>query len=196
MRKSNYEFSEIIKNVFFLIRTKICFPKARLIRFPIVVRGKKYIDFGEELTTGYNCRIEVNGNHDSGKKIITFGKKVNIGDFVRISGCESVTIGDNVLMGSRVLIIDNSHGQYSGNKCDSPLVPPNERPMCTAPIVIEDNVWIGDGVVVQKGVRIGNGAIIGANSVVTKDVPEHVVCAGVPAKIIKRYGEQENKSDT
>lgn len=191
MRNSNYGITEKIKNCIFLVKTKLFFKKTRLVRFPIVIRGKKYIDFGEKLTTGYNCRIEVNGDFQKGEKRIVFGSKVNIGDNVRISSCDSIKIGNNVLMGSRVLIIDNSHGCYSGSECDSPMIPPNERKMYTAPIVIEDNVWLGDGVVVQKGVTIGKGAIVGANSVVTGDVLEYTIVGGIPAKEIKRYSTVE-----
>ncbi len=104
-RSSNYSFGEKVMNVIFFIRSKIMIPSARLIRFPIVIRGKKWIDFGEKITTGRNCRIEVIGNHDD--KCLIFGKNVNMGDNVSIRCTDNITIGDNVLMGSKVLIIDN-----------------------------------------------------------------------------------------
>ena len=56
----------------------------------------------------------------------------------------------------------------------------------TAPVIIKDNVWIGYGAVINKGVTIHSGAIIGANAVVTKDVPENCIVGGVPAKVIKQ----------
>lgn len=162
-----------------------------MIRFPIVVRGKNYIDFGSNLTTGRNCRIEVNGEH-SGKALV-FGNSVNIGDNVSIRCAKQIKIGNNVLMGSKVLILDNSHGRYSGNDQDRPDTPPNKRKIVAAPVIIEDNVWIGEGAVIQQGVTIGKGSIIAANSVVTKDVPDAVMVGGVPAKIIKRYNYNTNK---
>lgn len=191
MRASNYGTKEILKNIFFVLKTKIFFRGARMIRFPIVIRGKKYIDFGNGLTTGYNCRIEVNGIH-IGKKLI-FRNNVNIGDNVRISCCDSIQIGSNVLMGSRVLIIDNSHGSYAGNKCDSPIIPPNQREIKSSSIIIGNNVWIGEGVVIQQGVTIGEGSIIGANSVVTSNIPPNCICVGMPAKVIKCWDEKENR---
>lgn len=191
MRASNYGIKEILMNVFFVLKTNTFFHGARMIRFPIIIRGKKYIDFGRKLTTGYNCRFEVNGIHQ-GKRLV-FGKNVNIGDNVRISCCDSVEIGSNVLIGSRVLIIDNSHGSYTGNKCDSPAIPPNQREIKSSPIVIEDNVWIGEGAVIQQGVTIGQGSIIGANSVVTSNVPNNCICAGMPAKVIKHWNEKDNR---
>lgn len=82
-----------------MIKTKIFFNKARLIRFPIVVRGKQYIDWGNNLTTGRQCRIDVNGTFIAKSPVLVFGKNVNMGDNVRISCCKKITIGNNVLMG-------------------------------------------------------------------------------------------------
>ena len=188
MRVSNYELKEILQNIFYVLKTKIGFPRARLIRFPITVRGKKYIDFGCNLTTGRYCRIEVNGVHK--KKKLIFGDNVNIGDNVSIRCANSIIIGNNVLMGSRVLVIDNAHGAYSGVKQDSPDISPNERKLSSAPIVIEDNVWIGENSVIQMGINVGYGSIIAANSVVTKNVPARSIVAGMPAKIIKIYDDE------
>lgn len=191
MRKSNYSFSETLKNIVFLLKTKLFFPGARLVRFPIIIRGKKYIDFGKNLTTGYRCRFEVNGIHE-GKKLI-FGDNVNIGDNVRISCTRSIVIGNNVLIGSKVLIIDNSHGTYSGDSQDSPLLPPNKRKLSSSEIIIGDNVWIGENVVIQKGVRIGKGCVIAANSVVTKNIEENSIVGGIPCKQIKKYNQELNE---
>ncbi|MFH0395577.1 DapH/DapD/GlmU-related protein [Streptococcus sp. A34] len=190
-RSSNYSILEKIENVLFLIITKLSINKARLIRFPFVVRGKKYINFGNNLTVGRYCRFDVLGVHST--KILKFGNNINIGDAVRISCIEGIKIGNNALIGSRVLIIDNSHGSYTGAEQDSPLIKPNERKLTSSPIVIKDNVWIGDGVVVQKGVTIGEGSIIGANSVVTKSIPPHSIAAGVPANIIKIYSDKNQE---
>ena len=191
MRKSNYGIIETIQNMFFIVLSKLLVRKSRLVRFPIIIRGKKFIDFGERITTGRNCRLEVNGEHNS--KILKFGKNVNIGDNVRISCAKGITIGNNVLMGSRILIIDNSHGCYSGENQSSPDISPNERMLKSARIVIGDNVWIGEGVVIQQGVSIGNGCVIAANSVVTKSVSSNCVIGGVPARIIKIWNDESNE---
>nr|WP_297703725.1 DapH/DapD/GlmU-related protein [uncultured Butyrivibrio sp.] len=189
VRISNYGIAETIRNVFTVLRNKVEFPGARLIRYPVIVRGKKYIDFGKKLTIGYNCRIEVNGKHNN--KVLSFGENVNIGDNVNIRCANGISIGNNVLIGSRVLIIDNSHGKYSGDNQDSPEIPPNQRKLYTAPIVIEDNVWIGEGTVIQAGVKISTGSIVAANSVVTKDVKAGEIVGGLPAKVIKRWNQEK-----
>lgn len=190
-RSSNYGINEIIRNGISVIRSRIEFPKARLIRYPIIVRGKSFINFGNNLTIGYNCRIEVNGKHTD--KVLTFGDNVNIGDNVSIRCAERITIGNSVLMGSRVLIIDNSHGNYNGDNQDNPEVPPNQRGLYTAPITIEDNVWIGEGAVIQAGVNVGSGSIIAANAVITKSIEANVIVGGIPAKVLKRWNSVTQK---
>lgn len=186
-RSSNYGFIETISNIIYYIGSKLLIPNSRLIRFPITIRGRKWIDFGHNLTTGRRCRIEVNGTFDF--KALSFGENVNIGDDVRISVAERVVIGNNVLMGSKVLIIDNSHGVYTGCQQDSPYLAPNKRLIHTSPVLIGNNVWIGEGAVIQMGVEIGDGSIIGANSVVTKSIPSNVIVGGIPAHIIKKYND-------
>lgn len=191
VRKSNYSVKEMIQNGIYLIRTKLFYKSCRLIRFPISVRGRKYIDFGKGLTTGRYCRIEVNGEFTDKRLIL--GKNINIGDNVRISCSDKISIGNNVLMGSKVLIIDNSHGKYSGEEQSNPLEEPNKRKIYTNPVIIEDNVWIGENVVIQQGCHIGIGSIIAANSVVTKDVEEMTIVGGQPAKALKIWNENNSE---
>lgn len=189
MRKSNYGLIEKIQNIVYILKSKLFFSGSRMIRFPVVVRGKKYIDFGKNLTTGRYCRFEVNGEHIN--KRLIFGNDVNVGDYVSMRCADHIIIGNNVLMGSRVLIIDNSHGKYSGDNQDNPLVPPNTRKLSTGQVIVEDNVWIGENSIIQQGVTIGKGSIIAANSVVTKDVPPNVIAGGIPAKIIKIWNGEK-----
>lgn len=94
---------------------------------------------------------------------------------------ESVKIGTNVLFGPGVVILD-SDGHPSDRRLAD--IPANIR---TAPVVIQDNVWIGLNAVILKGVTIGSGAVVGPNSVVHDDVPPHTVVAGNPARPIKSY---------
>lgn len=187
MATFNYSFSEKFYMGYCLILTKIVYRTCRLIRRPIVIRGKKYIDFGHNLTTGRSCQFEVAEKHN--EKCLIFGSNVNIGHYVRIQCANNIHIGSNVLIGSRVTIIDHSHGLYKGINCDSPYTPPNVRELSSSPIIICDNVWIGEGAVIQQGVTIGRGSIIGANSVVSTSIPEGCIAGGVPARIIKKYDQ-------
>lgn len=164
-----YGFYGLLKLFFYLIFTKIFFSKSRLIRFPFDLRGKKYIDFGEKLTLGKNCRIEAY-NLKNRSKIIKFGKNIEINDYVHIAGGEKIEIGNNVLIASRVYISDIIHGNYNGINQDSPESSPRDRKLSTKKVIIEDNVWIGENVSILPGVTVGKGVIIGANSVVTKNL--------------------------
>ena len=106
------------------------------------------------------------------------GSKIIIGEGCGFSGVsitsfESITIGNNVRIGANCVIMD---GDFH---LDDPRV---SEPK---PIKICDNVWLGYGVVVMKGVTIGENSVIGVNSVVTKDIPANVIAAGTPCKVIK-----------
>lgn len=177
---------ETIHLILCYVFTKFIFPKSRIIRFPIDIRGKKGIDFGLRLTTGHWCRIE--SFSKNGEKTLFFGNDVQINDFVHINALEKVIIGNNVLIASKVFITDLEHGSYKGDENDSaPDIIAKERQLSSKPVVIGNNVWIGELVSVLPGVTIGENSIIGANSVVTKSVPPNCIAVGNPAKVIKRY---------
>ena len=187
MIKNSYSLLGYIQLAIFVLRTKLISTRARIIRFPIEIRGKRFIDFGYNLTTGKGCRLEAFSTNTNINKKIIFHKNVQINDYVHISAMERVTIGDNVLMASHIYISDNSHGFYKGSKQTSPSIPPIKRHYYIAPVSIGKNVWIGEGVVIMPGVEIGEGSIIGANSTVTKSIPNYSIAVGQPAKIIKQY---------
>lgn len=170
-----------------VIRTKMLFKSARLIRFPFRIRGRKYISIKKGFTTGYNCRIDAfNFNNIKGPLLI-IGQDVQINDFVHIAAISKIVIEDNVLIASKVFITDHNHGNYTGDQQDSPLSIPNSRELYSKPVHIQRNVWIGEFVCILPGVTIGEGTIIGAMSVVTGDIPPHSIAVGSPAKVIKIY---------
>lgn len=176
-----------------LIRSKLIYPKARLIRFPFDMRGRRYINYGKGFTAGRGCRIEAYPLDGKSTSII-IGKNVQINDYVHITGVKKVLIGDNVLIAGKVYISDSCHGNYSGSEYDSsPLSIPIDRPLTSKEVVIEDCVWIGESVSVLPGVTIGRGSIIGANSVVTKNIPEYAIAAGNPARAIKKFNFETKK---
>lgn len=89
-----------------------------------------------------------------------------------------IKVGKNVLIGPFCYITDHDHGTAS----DSPYA---SQPLEESAVFIGDNVWIGAGVTVLKGVHIGDNAVLAAGSVVTSDVPPGVIVGGIPAKVIK-----------
>ena len=190
--KNNYNIFTYIKLTIWLIRTKIIFRKARFLRFPLDIRGKKYIILGERLTTGSVCILEAFSS--DGSKTMFFGKDVQINDYVHISSMKNVSIGNNVLMASNIYISDNSHGFYKGDDLDSsPEITPINRPYFISEVIIKDNVWIGEGVTILPGTTINYGSIIGANSVVSKSIPPFVIAVGSPAKPIKKFNFSSQK---
>jgi acetyltransferase-like isoleucine patch superfamily enzyme len=189
-----YDFLGSLRMFRNLILTKLFFPRARIIRFPFDIRNKKWITIGYAFTSGVGCRLETHPNNKAvQKKLLIIGDNVEINDYVHINASERVVIGNNVLIASKVYISDTNHGNYSGSIQDSPLTIPKERLLSTKPIIIDDNVWIGESVSIMSGVTIGKGSIIGANSVVTKDVPKYSIVIGIPSVIIKQYNFKTNK---
>lgn len=185
-----FTFSEILKMAYSTIITRLFYPKALLIRRPFYLRGKPRFQYGSGFTTGYNCRIEIFAEKGDKSKKLILGKDCKIGDNVHLAASESVIIGDNCLMASKIYISDTSHGIYSGEvNISTPFEHPESRTLVTSPVKIGNNVWIGENAVILSGVTIGDGCIIGANSVVTKSIPANSIVAGAPAKVIKQYNE-------
>lgn len=187
-----YGLSQLIYLSYCKIRTFFTFSNARIIRFPIDIRGKKYISVAKGFTTGVGCRIEAYPKNE--EITLFFGENFQMNDYVHITAMEKVQIGNNVLLASKIYISDCSHGSYSGDENDShPDTNPNDRPLFSKLVVIEDNVWLGEFVSVLPGVTIGKGTIVGANSVVSKSLPPYVIAVGTPAKPIKKFNFETNK---
>ena len=113
---------------------------------------------------------------EQGLGSITIGKAALLSPGTRISASDEIVIGDSVMIANGVYITDSDwHDVYDRT----------ERSEKITPVHIENNVWLGDGVKVLKGVRIGENSIVGAGAIITRDVPPNVVVAGNPAKIVK-----------
>jgi len=153
---------------------------------PFIIKNPKYISIGDNFFSLYNLRIEAWDEYQEQK----FSPEIIIGDNVVLNtdchiGCiNKVEIGNNVLIASRVYISDHSHGEIDKG---SLILPPVKRSLISkGPVVIGNNVWIGEGVCILPSVTIEENAIIGANAVVTKNVPPNCVVAGNPARVIKQ----------
>ncbi|MBR4625236.1 MAG: acyltransferase [Alphaproteobacteria bacterium] len=115
---------------------------------------------------------------------ITIGNNCSIGEYSHITACNKITIGDGLLTGRYILISDNSHGTMSEE--DSTISPINRKLKSKGEVIIGNNVWLGDKVAILAGVHIGNNVIVAANAVVTKDVPDNSIVAGVPGRVLKK----------
>ncbi len=135
---------------------------------------------GQELDEGFSLFPPFNAD---------YGRNIRVGKNVFInSGCcfqdqGGIEIGDNALIGQQVVIATLNH--Y--------LQPDKRGNMFPVPVKIGNNVWIGAKATILPGVTIGNGAVIAAGAVVTKDVPENTVVAGIPARIIKNIKDRRTK---
>lgn len=121
---------------------------------------------------------------------IRIGRSARLSDNVHIACIDRVVIGDYLLCGSGVLISDHAHGSYrsTGAAASDPATPPGQRPLVSAGRVsIGNNVWLGDHVAVLPGSTIGDGCIVGANSVVTGEIPPGTIAVGAPARPVRRW---------
>jgi len=152
---------------------------------PAYILGHQNIVIGDYFTSFKGLRLEAYSSHQDSTftPSIVIGNNVSINMDCHIACVNKISIGNNVLIASKVFITDHFHGNTS---IESIILPPSKRIVeSRGPVIIEDNVWIGEGVAIMPDVKIGRNSIIGANAVVTKSFPANSVIAGNPAKLIK-----------
>jgi acetyltransferase-like isoleucine patch superfamily enzyme len=152
---------------------------------PVYLIGGKNISIGNNVSFDQRLRLDTIEEFfgDKFTPEIKIGNNVSIQKDCHIGAIHKIIIGNNVLLASKVYISDHSHGEINA---DAIKLPPAKRRLYSkGPVIIEDNVWLGEGVVVLPGVTIGENSIIGANAVVTKSIPRNCVAGGNPAKIIR-----------
>ena len=142
--------------------------KCTLGEFFISDTGSLYI---KNVSIYSGCTIAINGHFSMKSGYINNNSKV----FCR----NRITIGENVVIAPEVIIRDSDQHQVISPESET------QRPI-SAPVTIGDHVWIGTRSIILKGVSIGSHVIVAAGSVVTHDIPDHCLAAGVPAKVIKR----------
>lgn len=154
---------------------------------PVYLKGGKYISIGNNFYAENRLRIEAWDEFQG----IKYNPEIYIGNNVIFNpdchiGCiNKINIGNNVLFASKVFIEDHSHGEI--NKFNLEIPPAHRRLFSKGPVVIENDVWIGEGVAILPNVTIGSNSIIGANSVVTKSFPAYSIIAGNPARLVKSF---------
>lgn len=137
------------------------------------------IEIGDDACVMHNTELHVFNFRNLPHAFIRIGRGTFVGESVVVRGQGGVTIGDNVLIGplAKILAVNHNFGDVT-----RPVI---SQGISGKGIIIEDGAWIGAGAAILDGVRVGPGAVIGANAVVTKDVPAHAVAVGSPARVIK-----------
>lgn len=145
------------------------------------IDGIKNIEIGEKVTIQYKSWLAAMPLTGNTRPTLQIGKGSAIGNFNHIYSTNKIIIGEYVLTADKVYISDNLH-QY-----EDISLPIMKQPIKQiGEVIIGNGTWLGENVCVI-GAKIGKNSIIGANTVVTKDIPDYCVVVGAPAKIVKRY---------
>jgi acetyltransferase-like isoleucine patch superfamily enzyme len=166
---------ELGKNTFLGLSTKIL--------------GHKYIRIADNVRVGDNSIITAWDSYNLIKfnPQLIIKQNTTIGEYAHITCINKVLLQKNIMIGKFVTITDNSHGDPRKTSKIELLQNPKDRNLYSkGPVIICENVWIGDKVSILPNVTIGKSSIVGANSVVTKNIPPFCIYAGNPAKLIKK----------
>lgn len=156
-------------------RSSCSIGKGVFIPRPIEIRG---IDDGR-LEVGDNVTIDTGARlHAANKATLRVGDRVGIGPYNIFNAFDDLTIGDDTMFGPFININCADHGMELGT-------PMREQYGEYGPVSIGKDCWLGSMVVVTRGVTIGDGAVIGAGSVVTRDIPPYTIAAGAPCCALK-----------
>ena len=134
-------------------------------------RGR--IELGRWSWLGHGTKIRC---HEG---VVSIGAKTVLGQECTISAYQHVSIGRECVIADRVMMIDFDHGMVEVER------PIRLQGIYKRDVRIGNNVWIGYGACILRGVTVGDNAVIGTNSVVTKDVPDNAIVGGVPARVIR-----------
>jgi acetyltransferase-like isoleucine patch superfamily enzyme len=162
----------------------ICFPTNTLY-------NEHYIHVGSGTMIGPHCTLSAGmmpGQICITDPVVSIGDRCLIGKGSAVVGHFSIAIGNDVWTGHNVYITDQNHGYEDVTR------PIGTQSMPEKPVTIGDGSWIGYGSVVLPGASIGDHVVIGANSVVTGEIPSYSVAVGSPAKVIRRYVDGEWRS--
>jgi acetyltransferase-like isoleucine patch superfamily enzyme len=163
------------------------------IESPRKISNPENIRFGNGVYIGPSSVIAANtGGNFGSSGFVSYNPSITIGDRVfatsnlEIYCCKEITIENDVMLAANVFIYDHSHGYETAN------VPYKDQPMTKIESVrICKGVWIGKNSVILSGITVGEYSIIGANSVVTTNIPARCIAVGSPAKPIKKWDEQQ-----
>lgn len=148
-------------------------------RLQIQIGKKATVKFGRHSWIGDGTKIRCHEGE------VEIGRKTVFGQECTISAYKRVRIGDECVIADRAMFIDFDHGVVEVER------PIRAQGIYTREVEVGSNVWIGYGACILRGVKVGDNSIIGANAVVTKDVPANAVVGGIPARILRMRDEPE-----
>jgi acetyltransferase-like isoleucine patch superfamily enzyme len=152
---------------------------------PIRIDGAQRIAIGDNVFFGAGSWLQALPDQNNQSVAITIGNGTSSAGFCVISAVRSVRLEESVLLARNVYISDHIH-KYA--EVGVPILAQGVDKI--EPVLIKRGAWLGQNVVVCPGVTIGTGSVIGANSVVTKSIPDYCVAAGAPARVLKSIDSQ------
>ena len=161
------------------------FGRGSVLMLPIRLSGERRIVIGEEVYIGAGSWLQAIPDGMNTSPSLMIGNGTNVAGYCVLSAVRSVILEENVLLARNVYISDHIHKYTNLN-----LPIKDQGVDKVEPVLICRGAWLGQNVVVCPGVRIGRNAVIGANSVVNKDVPDYCVAAGSPARVVKKIPEK------
>jgi lipopolysaccharide O-acetyltransferase len=160
------------------------FGSRTVIQPPVRLAGERRIAIGRDVFIGAGSWLQaLDDEEGDGGVAIELGDGTSIAGSCVISAVRSVRLGPRVLVARGVYISDHSHAFE-----DVQQAVLDQGVTEIRPVEVGEGAWLSENVVVCPGVRIGRGAVVGANSVVLDDVPDHCVAVGAPAKVARRLG--------
>ena len=144
--------------------------------------GREGIDIGDGVSIREHAWIQITSRLDQPGEGLRIGKGTYIGPRCMLGAGGGIRIGDGVLFGAGVQLLAEDH------VFQDPDTDIRDQGVARRGIVVEDDAWLGNGVIVLDGVAIGKGAVVGAGAVVTRDVPAGMIAAGNPARVLRARG--------
>lgn len=165
------------------------FGKGSILYTPMIYdENRELVSIGENTTILKNSRIQLFPHLVENNPHIIIGDNCYLGYNLTLLAGADIEIGNEVLFASNILVSSENHGMDPESEA-----PYMNQPLEAKPVRIEDGCWIGERVCVLPGVTIGKKSIVGAGSIVTKNIPPYSIAAGNPARVIKQYNFDTHK---
>jgi acetyltransferase-like isoleucine patch superfamily enzyme len=158
---------------------------------PVRLSGEWDIALGSNIFIGPGSWLQTLTGNDTRAFTIVIGDRTSIAGACVVSAAQQVIIGEDVLVARNVYISDHMHKHTA---TDTPII--RQGLDRIAPVQIKRGAWLGQNVVICPGVTVGEGAVIGANSVVTGDIPDFAVAVGAPARVVRIYARVQDRESS